>query len=75
MMDMMGEFANTYSHFSQQYYLTKQKEPLIQFVLDVLKPYGGKHFEGYVVGKQRATTSNYTGPSFPLIIKEPYLHT
>ncbi|TCP64030.1 nucleotidyltransferase domain-containing protein [Baia soyae] len=45
------EFANTYSHFFQQYYLTKQKEPLIQFVLDVLKPYGGKHFEGYVVGK------------------------
>lgn len=50
------EFANVYSHSFQQYYLTKQKEPLIQFVLDVLKPYGGKHFAGYVVGKHRETT-------------------
>lgn len=48
------EFAETYSKVFQQYYRSQQKEPLIQFVLQVLKPYGGKHFAGYAVGKNRA---------------------
>lgn len=50
------EYTENYSNSFQQYYRTGQKELLIQFILQALQPYGGKHFAGYAVGKQRKNT-------------------
>ncbi|MDM5337942.1 nucleotidyltransferase domain-containing protein [Fictibacillus enclensis] len=47
------EFAECFVSIFDEYYKTRQKHRVIGFADNVLKPYGGRLFEGYSIGKSR----------------------